>query len=205
MHLATRPCPCLEFINKGILGWAPPFLHPTSIASVHLVMGCPNSRAGEKKPLEQLKQPQISTPSPIASSGVAAGVALVVPMLAGQLLALDLARRVVQTRSWYLVATFCAHSSLSWNSGIKLFVGESREIAFSPFLSSSRGKLFLPPPPPPPPPPPLWSSPLIHLQTSYVKLGEGRGGRKERGKGKRGGGGKKKTVFLNIDQSMGGF
>ena len=48
---------------------------PTNIASVHLVMGYPNARAGvnsdEKKvPLEQLEEPKFRPQSLIATSGV---------------------------------------------------------------------------------------------------------------------------------------
>ena len=56
--------------------------YPTNMASVHLVMGCPNSRAGFgilKKPLKQLEQPK----SLISTGGVAVGVSLLVPVLVG--------------------------------------------------------------------------------------------------------------------------
>ncbi len=51
--------------------------------SVHLVMGSPNARAGvkmaKKKPLEQHR----ATQSLITTSGIAVGLALVVPILVG--------------------------------------------------------------------------------------------------------------------------
>ena len=59
------------------------------MASVHLVMGCPNARAGAKvvKKQEFLQQPsatEISTPvTKLPLCGVAAGVALVMPILVG--------------------------------------------------------------------------------------------------------------------------
>ena len=65
------------------------YYFPTNIASMHLVMGCPNTSAGikivEKEPLEQPRGTQISTPSLITTSGVAIAVALVVPILVGLL------------------------------------------------------------------------------------------------------------------------
>ena len=60
--------------------------YSTNIASVHLVMGCPNARTSvkivKKEPSEQPKATK-STPSLIATSAIAVGVALVVPILVG--------------------------------------------------------------------------------------------------------------------------
>ncbi len=63
-------------------------LIPTNIASVDLVMGCPNTKAGvkivgEKEPLQPPNATQISTPSLTTTSGVAVGVPLVMLMLVG--------------------------------------------------------------------------------------------------------------------------
>ncbi len=64
--------------------------NPTNIASVHLVMGCLDDRAGVKIVGEKNKtlratyrSTQISTPSLITTSGAAVGVALVIPILVG--------------------------------------------------------------------------------------------------------------------------
>ncbi len=61
--------------------------NPTNVASVHLVMGCPNDRARfkrvKKKIINKSNLEIISTSSLIATSGVAVGVALVVPILVG--------------------------------------------------------------------------------------------------------------------------
>ena len=61
--------------------------YPTNIASVHLVMGSSDARAGvkivkKKEPLEQPIAIQILTPSLITTSCIAVGVALV-PLLVG--------------------------------------------------------------------------------------------------------------------------
>ncbi len=63
---------------------------PTNIASVNLVMGCPNARAGaqivKKLPLEKPKisTPSLATATVMSESGVVVCcVALVVPILVG--------------------------------------------------------------------------------------------------------------------------
>ena len=62
---------------------------PTNIASVHLVMGCPIARAGvkivggKKGTIRATWCNPNSTPLLITTSGVAAGVALVAPILVG--------------------------------------------------------------------------------------------------------------------------
>ncbi len=60
--------------------------HPTNIACAHLVMGCPDARAGVKIVIKKTpRATQILTPPSliITSSGIAIGVALVIPILAG--------------------------------------------------------------------------------------------------------------------------
>ncbi len=60
---------------------------PTNIASVHLVMDCSNARAGKivkkKSPQSNLMQPNFDPITNYHYSGIAVGVALVIPILIG--------------------------------------------------------------------------------------------------------------------------